>query len=185
MPVAQTDRPPIPRQGNVSVVDRMGTAETEKTELQDPGSEHHGGHAAHKETPPVDGIYSSGSDVEHTAGLAAAGAGDSGAGTGDDEGGSDDDTDLDRSPSVLDRVVSRVTSHSSIDPGPPPDGGWLAWSQCKSSPTSLYPYRPSYSCSLHLRPRKSLRHSQQLGLDKLLRRMARLPSHHPPLALRL
>lgn len=32
---------------------------------------------------------------------------------------------------VVGRVLSRITSKSSIDPGPPPDGGWLAWTQCK------------------------------------------------------
>lgn len=54
------------------------------------------------------------------------------------ENGEDDDDDEDyeddiigeEQPSVVDRVVSRVTSRSSYDPGPPPDGGWLAWSQC-------------------------------------------------------
>lgn len=34
----------------------------------------------------------------------------------------------------LGRVLSRITTRSSYDPGPPPDGGWLAWSQCKSAP---------------------------------------------------
>lgn len=43
---------------------------------------------------------------------------------------SSDDTDDEGSPSVLGRVMSRVTSRSSIDPGPPPDGGRLAWAQC-------------------------------------------------------
>ncbi|KAJ6788924.1 hypothetical protein PWT90_00135 [Aphanocladium album] len=27
-------------------------------------------------------------------------------------------------------VLSRITSKSSVDPGPAPDGGWVAWSQC-------------------------------------------------------
>lgn len=48
----------------------------------------------------------------------------------DDEEEEDDDED--EGPTVLDRVLSRVTSRSSIDPGPPPDGGWVAWCQCKS-----------------------------------------------------
>lgn len=32
---------------------------------------------------------------------------------------------------VLGRVVNRVVSRSSYDPGPPPDGGWLVWTRCK------------------------------------------------------
>lgn len=81
-----------------------------------------------KETRPVDEIYSSNSDIEHTAGLPVARAE-----RPDAHGEDSDDVDDDGAPSVLDRVVSRVTSRSSIDPGPPPDGGWLAWSQCKLS----------------------------------------------------
>lgn len=46
---------------------------------------------------------------------------------------SDDTEDDEGTPSVIGRVMSRVTSRSSIDPGPPPDGGRLAWAQCKSS----------------------------------------------------
>ncbi|PNY30007.1 MFS monocarboxylate transporter [Tolypocladium capitatum] len=34
-------------------------------------------------------------------------------------------------PSILDRARSCVTSKSSCDPGPPPDGGLQAWTQCK------------------------------------------------------
>ncbi|KAK7227149.1 hypothetical protein V2G26_015152 [Clonostachys chloroleuca] len=35
------------------------------------------------------------------------------------------------SPGVVSCVLSRITSRSTtIDPGPPPDGGWTAWSQC-------------------------------------------------------
>ncbi|KAI6783654.1 Major Facilitator Superfamily [Emericellopsis cladophorae] len=45
----------------------------------------------------------------------------------DDESSSDEGGDQ---PSILDRVLSRVTSRSSVDPGPPPDGGMQAWSQC-------------------------------------------------------
>lgn len=32
---------------------------------------------------------------------------------------------------AVDRVLSMVASRSSYDPGPPPDGGWVAWTQCK------------------------------------------------------
>jgi hypothetical protein len=32
--------------------------------------------------------------------------------------------------SVLNRVASRLTTRSLIDPGPPPDGGLQAWTQC-------------------------------------------------------
>ncbi|KAK5993109.1 MFS-type transporter [Cladobotryum mycophilum] len=28
------------------------------------------------------------------------------------------------------RVLGRIVSRSTADPGPPPDGGWVAWSQC-------------------------------------------------------
>ncbi|KEY73490.1 hypothetical protein S7711_03658 [Stachybotrys chartarum IBT 7711] len=31
---------------------------------------------------------------------------------------------------VIDRVLSRVISRASGDPGPPPDGGYMAWLQC-------------------------------------------------------
>lgn len=44
-----------------------------------------------------------------------------------DAGNYDDENDR---PTVLDRVLSRVTSRSSIDPGPPPDGGLRAWCVC-------------------------------------------------------
>ena len=44
----------------------------------------------------------------------------------------DDDDEDDAEPSVMDRVLSRMTSRSSVAPGPPPDGGWNAWSACKS-----------------------------------------------------
>jgi hypothetical protein len=43
----------------------------------------------------------------------------------------DDDSNHTANPSAVGRVLSRLTSRSSVDPGPPPDGGWLAWSQCK------------------------------------------------------
>jgi len=33
----------------------------------------------------------------------------------------------------LSRVVSRITTHSITDPGPPPDGGVKAWTQCAMS----------------------------------------------------
>lgn len=47
-------------------------------------------------------------------------------------GDSDDESDDSDHPDILSRIVSRVTSRSSVTLGPPPDGGWLAWSQCKS-----------------------------------------------------
>lgn len=50
---------------------------------------------------------------------------------GIDEG--DEDDDEDGSPSFMDRVLSRVTSRSSLEQGPPPDGGWVAWCQCESN----------------------------------------------------
>jgi MFS family permease len=31
---------------------------------------------------------------------------------------------------VLGRALSRISSRASGDPGPPPDGGWVAWTQC-------------------------------------------------------
>lgn len=71
----------------------------------------------------------------------AAENGDGGSGTGnrrepDAEGDDDDDDDEtagERQPDMLDRVVSRVMSRSSYELSAPPDGGWLAWSQCTSS----------------------------------------------------
>lgn len=43
----------------------------------------------------------------------------------------DDDEDANNQPqTVVSRVLSRMTSKSSIDPGPPPDGGARAWAQC-------------------------------------------------------
>lgn len=53
--------------------------------------------------------------------------GDAASSQDDDSSDTDNETEA---ASVLDRVVSHITSRSSIDPGPPPDGGWLAWSQC-------------------------------------------------------
>lgn len=45
----------------------------------------------------------------------------------------DDDGDSDVRPQgAVGRVLSRITSKSSIDPGPPPDGGLKAWAQCTS-----------------------------------------------------
>lgn len=49
-----------------------------------------------------------------------------------DDGG-DVEADGDDPQSTLGRVLSLITSRSSVDPGPPPDGGWLAWSQCVSA----------------------------------------------------
>lgn len=49
----------------------------------------------------------------------------------------------DRPAGVLDRVLSRITTRSSIDPGPPPDGGWVGWSQC----TRIL-FCPLLSCSM-------------------------------------
>ena len=34
---------------------------------------------------------------------------------------------------ALSRVISRITTHSITDPGPPPDGGLKAWTQCAMS----------------------------------------------------
>ncbi|XWW99887.1 hypothetical protein V2A60_007901 [Cordyceps javanica] len=42
----------------------------------------------------------------------------------------DDDVEVDSPGGVFGRVLSRITSKSSVDPGPPPDGGWVAWTQC-------------------------------------------------------
>ncbi|KAI4717112.1 MFS transporter, MCP family, solute carrier family 16, member 10 [Aureobasidium sp. EXF-10727] len=40
-------------------------------------------------------------------------------------------TDLERTPTnVLNRIASRVTTHSLKEPGPPPDGGLKAWLMC-------------------------------------------------------
>ena len=47
----------------------------------------------------------------------------------DDDDDEDADSDI-RPQSAVGRVLSRITSKSSIDPGPPPDGGLKAWSQC-------------------------------------------------------
>jgi hypothetical protein len=47
--------------------------------------------------------------------------------TSDDEEEGGEET---ASQGIATRVLSRLTSRSSVDPGPPPDGGWLAWSQC-------------------------------------------------------
>ena len=49
-----------------------------------------------------------------------------------EDAGGDGDGDGDNAQDgVLGRVLSRITSRSSYDPGPPPDGGWVAWSQCE------------------------------------------------------
>ncbi|KAK8145719.1 hypothetical protein G3M48_004078 [Beauveria asiatica] len=37
----------------------------------------------------------------------------------------------------LAEVLSRSLSESSTEPGPPPDGGWAAWLQCKWHPSTL------------------------------------------------
>lgn len=57
-------------------------------------------------------------------------------GDGGDQHDSDDEAAPsevlgDEQPGVVGRVLSRVTSRSSYDPGPPPDGGLVAWTQCK------------------------------------------------------
>ena len=49
----------------------------------------------------------------------------------DDDGANSDGTSIHETPSVMNRVLSRITSKSSVDPGPPPDGGVLAWTQCR------------------------------------------------------
>lgn len=59
--------------------------------------------------------------------------------TSDDEEDGGEET---ASQGIATRVLSRLTSRSSVDPGPPPDGGWLAWSQC----ILKYPF-PSPSAS--------------------------------------
>ncbi|PWI76356.1 MFS monocarboxylate transporter [Purpureocillium lilacinum] len=68
-------------------------------------------------------------------GLASLHSSRSSSSEGDGEAGDEDEVEVEEvigeeHPSVLDRVLSRVTSKSSYDPGPPPDGGWLAWTQC-------------------------------------------------------
>ena len=47
-----------------------------------------------------------------------------------EEESEDEGSGEDRPPSLVERVLSRVTSRSSVGPGPPPDGGWRAWSAC-------------------------------------------------------
>lgn len=49
-----------------------------------------------------------------------------------DDGEEDEDEDEDDTANqgIATRVLSRLTSRSSYDPGPPPDGGRAAWSQC-------------------------------------------------------
>lgn len=44
--------------------------------------------------------------------------------------------------SIVGRVLSRITSKSSVELGPPPDGGWVAWTQCKSPCLYHHPRRP-------------------------------------------
>lgn len=44
---------------------------------------------------------------------------------GNDNGRSDEEPTT-----FIDRVLSRVISRASGDPGPPPDGGSMAWLQC-------------------------------------------------------
>ncbi|KAM4062281.1 major facilitator superfamily protein [Hirsutella rhossiliensis] len=86
----------------------------------------------------VDGEH--GSRVGSRHGPAAEGAEDCHGRSRRGQGGHDDDDDdkeedeedaaVDRQPNILDRVSSRVTSRSSDELSAPPDGGWLAWSQC-------------------------------------------------------
>jgi hypothetical protein len=47
------------------------------------------------------------------------------------DGENSDGTSIHETPSAMNRVLSRITSKSSVDPGPPPDGGMLAWTQCR------------------------------------------------------
>ncbi|OAQ96896.1 hypothetical protein LLEC1_00572 [Akanthomyces lecanii] len=59
---------------------------------------------------------------------------------GDEDDGSHDhqhDHGIGGGGGVVGRVLSRITSKSSVDPGPPPDGGWLAWTQWLCPPVSL------------------------------------------------
>ncbi|CAM1503666.1 Fc.00g012570.m01.CDS01 [Cosmosporella sp. VM-42] len=51
----------------------------------------------------------------------------------DDDESEDERRDEGRPASLVERVLSRVTSRSSVDPGPPPDGGWRAWNACLAS----------------------------------------------------
>lgn len=46
---------------------------------------------------------------------------------------------------VLGRVLSRVASRSSAQPGPPPDGGWESWSQCASKSLVLVLFRYAFT----------------------------------------
>lgn len=47
------------------------------------------------------------------------------------ENPSEDSEDEDEPTTGLGRIMSRMTSRSSLgDPGPPPDGGRMAWAQC-------------------------------------------------------
>lgn len=84
--------------------------------------------------------------------------------------------------SIAGRVLSRLTSRSSVDPRPPPDGGWRAWSQCRypirskaiarNVPRSILLER---SLTRLLREHRScgpFRDRQQLGRDRILRNMA-------------
>lgn len=64
---------------------------------------------------------------------------------GNADGGGDDGV---ASQSIISRALSRLTSRSSFDPGPPPDGGWVAWSQCKMKSLSPVPYDACYTCNL-------------------------------------
>ena len=45
----------------------------------------------------------------------------------DDEGNNDDELQKNSNQNVVTRTSTRSTTWR--DPGPPPDGGWLAWSQ--------------------------------------------------------
>lgn len=64
------------------------------------------------------------------------------ANTDDDQRHQLGDGDDEHEPSILDRVVSRVTSQTSnYDPGPPPDGGLVAWTQCKLMHVSGWPQK--------------------------------------------
>lgn len=63
-------------------------------------------------------------DLEAGIGMTGPGFSDADTTSSADPDSQHDDTN------VVQRVLSRITTKSSIDPGPPPDGGTRAWAQC-------------------------------------------------------